>query len=85
MSSSLLSNVTTAKYYTMYYYFSCKEWMDDNNVFQQSKYMSSFMASNIGALGKTVFLTPMDVIMTRLYNQGKDLTTLSQKQYFAVL
>ncbi|CAH0604955.1 unnamed protein product [Chrysodeixis includens] len=50
----------------------CKEWMDDNNVFQQSKYMSSFMASNIGALGKTVFLTPMDVIMTRLYNQAID-------------
>ncbi|XP_075969956.1 solute carrier family 25 member 35-like [Anticarsia gemmatalis] len=50
----------------------CKEWMDDNNMFQQSKYLSAFVASNIGALVKTVWLTPMDVIMTRLYNQAVD-------------
>lgn len=48
----------------------CKEWMDNNNIFQQSKYLSAFMASNIGAIVKTFTLTPMDVIMTRLYNQG---------------
>lgn len=41
-------------------------------MFQQSKYLSAFIASNIGAVVKTVFLTPMDVIMTRLYNQGKE-------------
>lgn len=45
--------------------------MDNNNIFQQSKYLSAFVASNIGAITKTVALTPMDVIMTRLYNQGK--------------
>ncbi|CAB3221408.1 unnamed protein product [Arctia plantaginis] len=50
----------------------CKEWMDNNNMFQQSKYLSTFLASNIGALVKTVWLTPMDVIMTRLYNQAVD-------------
>lgn len=50
----------------------CKEWMDNNNLFQQSKYLSAFLASNIGAIVKTVTLTPMDVIMTRLYNQGVD-------------
>lgn len=50
-----------------------KEWMDKNNLFQQSKYLSAFVASNIGALFKTVFLTPMDVIMTRLYNQSVDV------------
>ena len=44
--------------------------MDNNNLFQQSKYLSAFLASNIGAIVKTVTLTPMDVIMTRLYNQG---------------
>ncbi|KAL4707404.1 hypothetical protein ACJJTC_008589 [Scirpophaga incertulas] len=53
-------------------YSVCKEWMDRNDVFQQSKYMSAFMASNVGAITKTVALTPMDVIMTRLYNQGVD-------------
>ncbi|XP_049867554.1 solute carrier family 25 member 35-like isoform X2 [Pectinophora gossypiella] len=50
----------------------CKEWMNANDMFQQSKYLSSFVASNIGALVKTVALTPMDVIMTRLYNQSVD-------------
>ncbi|XP_032513701.2 solute carrier family 25 member 35-like isoform X2 [Danaus plexippus] len=50
----------------------CKEWMDNNDVFQQSKYLSSFVASNIGAVLKTIVLTPMDVIMTRLYNQATD-------------
>ncbi|XP_045490980.1 solute carrier family 25 member 35-like isoform X2 [Colias croceus] len=50
----------------------CKEWMDNNNMFQQSKYLSAFMASNIGAITKTLTLTPMDVIMTRLYNQAID-------------
>ncbi|KAG7307401.1 hypothetical protein JYU34_007587 [Plutella xylostella] len=51
----------------------CKEWMDNNNRFQQSKYLSAFVASNIGAVMKTVALTPMDVIMTRLYNQAVDV------------
>ncbi|KAJ8725916.1 hypothetical protein PYW08_004099 [Mythimna loreyi] len=50
----------------------CKEWMDNNDVFQQSKYLSAFIASNIGALVKTIFLNPMDVIMTRIYNQAVD-------------
>ncbi|KAM3961270.1 solute carrier family 25 member 35-like [Aphomia sociella] len=50
----------------------CKEWIDDNNMFQQSKYLSAFVASNIGAIVKTITLTPMDVIMTRLYNQAVD-------------
>ncbi|CAG9784013.1 unnamed protein product [Diatraea saccharalis] len=50
----------------------CKEWMDENKMFQQSKYFSAFMASNIGAIVKTITLTPMDVIMTRLYNQSVD-------------
>ncbi|XP_014371004.2 solute carrier family 25 member 35-like [Papilio machaon] len=49
-----------------------KEWMDNNNLFQQSKYLSAFIAGNIGAIMKTVTLTPMDVIMTRLYNQAVD-------------
>ncbi|KAL0842417.1 hypothetical protein ABMA28_014526 [Loxostege sticticalis] len=53
-------------------YAVCKEWMDDNNMFQQSKYLSAFVASNIGAVVKTIALTPMDVIMTRLYNQSVD-------------
>ncbi|XP_023935358.2 solute carrier family 25 member 35 [Bicyclus anynana] len=53
-------------------YAMCKEWMDNNNLFQQSKYLSAFMASNIGAVVKTITLTPMDVIMTRLYNQSVD-------------
>lgn len=50
----------------------CKEWMDNNNILQQSKYLSAFVASNVGAVVKTVWLTPMDVIMTRLYNQAVD-------------
>ncbi|XP_073943390.1 uncharacterized protein [Choristoneura fumiferana] len=53
-------------------YAVCKEWMDDNDMFQQSKYLSAFVASNIGAVVKTFTLTPMDVIMTRLYNQAVD-------------
>ncbi|XP_047512670.1 solute carrier family 25 member 35-like isoform X1 [Pieris napi] len=53
-------------------YAMCKEWMDNNNMFQQSKYLPAFLASNIGAIVKTITLTPMDVIMTRLYNQGVD-------------
>ncbi|XP_059045240.1 solute carrier family 25 member 35-like isoform X2 [Achroia grisella] len=53
-------------------YAVCKEWMDQNDMFQQSKYLSAFVASNIGAIVKTVALTPMDVIMTRLYNQAVD-------------
>ncbi|CAG5051154.1 unnamed protein product [Parnassius apollo] len=53
-------------------YVVCKEWMDNNNIFQQSKYLSAFIASNIGAVMKTIALTPMDVIMTRLYNQATD-------------
>lgn len=52
--------------------------MDANNKFQQSKYLSAFVASNIGAVLKTVLLTPMDVIMTRLYNQGKQLALIDQ-------
>ncbi|XP_063530875.1 solute carrier family 25 member 35-like isoform X2 [Cydia strobilella] len=54
-------------------YAVCKEWMDDNDMFQQSKYLSAFVASNIGAVVKTISLTPMDVIMTRLYNQAVDV------------
>ncbi|XP_050678714.1 solute carrier family 25 member 34-like isoform X2 [Leptidea sinapis] len=50
----------------------CKEWMDNNGFCQQSKYLSAFVASNIGAVAKTITLTPMDVIMTRLYNQAVD-------------
>lgn len=56
---------------SIFSFHRCKEWMNENNMFQQSKYLSAFIASNIGALVKTVWLTPMDVIMTRLYNQGK--------------
>ncbi|XP_068629681.1 solute carrier family 25 member 35-like isoform X2 [Battus philenor] len=54
-------------------YSMSKEWMDENDLFQQSKYLSAFVASNIGAVTKTVTLTPMDVIMTRLYNQAVDV------------
>ncbi|VVD02639.1 unnamed protein product, partial [Leptidea sinapis] len=38
----------------------CKEWMDNNGFCQQSKYLSAFVASNIGAVAKTITLTPMD-------------------------
>lgn len=50
----------------------CKEWIENNHMFQQYKYLPAFIASNIGALIKTVWLTPMDVTMTRLYNQAVD-------------
>lgn len=53
-------------------YECTKEWINNNNVFQQSRYMSAFVASNVGAIVKTFALTPMDVIMTRLYNQAVD-------------
>ncbi|KAI5641718.1 mitochondrial carrier protein domain-containing protein [Phthorimaea operculella] len=53
-------------------YAVSKEWMNDNGLFQQSKYLSAFVASNFGAMVKTVTLNPMDVIMTRVYNQAVD-------------
>ncbi|KAI5641716.1 mitochondrial carrier protein domain-containing protein [Phthorimaea operculella] len=53
-------------------YETSKEWMKANDLFQQSKYQSAFVASNLGAIVKTAFLCPMDVIMTRLFNQAID-------------
>ncbi|KAJ2953002.1 hypothetical protein O0L34_g7383 [Tuta absoluta] len=53
-------------------YETSKEWMKAHDRFQQSKYHSCFVASNLGAVVKTVFLNPMDVIMTRLFNQSVD-------------
>ncbi|XP_068629980.1 solute carrier family 25 member 35-like [Battus philenor] len=51
-------------------YSVTKEWMDAHHLFQQSRYLSTFVASNVSAVVKTLMLAPLDLITTRLYNQG---------------
>lgn len=54
--------------------FACsKEWIERTGWFKDSKYLAAFVAGNLGAIVKTIVMTPLDVIVTRLYNQGVDL------------
>ncbi|XP_024083350.1 solute carrier family 25 member 34-like isoform X2 [Cimex lectularius] len=50
-----------------------KEFFAENNIYQIEKgFMNSFLSSMIGGIAVTVVMNPLDVISTRLYNQGVD-------------
>ncbi|XP_071509466.1 solute carrier family 25 member 35-like [Diadema antillarum] len=49
-----------------------KQWVADTQVFSPNSYFVPIIASMIAGAGNVVVMTPLDVISTRLYNQGLD-------------
>ncbi|KAK4876381.1 hypothetical protein RN001_012803 [Aquatica leii] len=49
-----------------------KEFLNKYNVFPNSPYLKSFLASMVGGIAISTMITPFDLILTRLYNQGVD-------------
>ncbi|KAJ9588225.1 hypothetical protein L9F63_018389 [Diploptera punctata] len=52
--------------------FLCKEHLNQYEVFEKRPLFNTFVSSLIGGIAITSLMTPFDVIMTRLYNQGTD-------------
>lgn len=50
----------------------CKEFLAKYNVLTDHPYLKSFVASMVGGVAISVMVTPFDLILTRLYNQGVD-------------
>ncbi|KAF5278785.1 hypothetical protein FQR65_LT15513 [Abscondita terminalis] len=50
----------------------CKRWLNQHRLYINSPLLTTFTASFIGGFIATVFITPFDLISTRLYNQGVD-------------
>jgi len=53
---------------------NCKETIDNLNIplLQRNSWVSALAASMLSGLTVVIFMTPMDVVSTRLYNQGID-------------
>lgn len=49
-------------------FFNC---IGFKQVFQQKQLLNTFLSSTLGGFAVAVCMTPFDVVMTRLYNQGK--------------
>ncbi|XP_069700643.1 solute carrier family 25 member 35-like isoform X2 [Periplaneta americana] len=50
----------------------CKEYLGKYEVFSERPLLNTFTSSMTGGIAITLFMTPFDVVMTRLYNQGTD-------------
>ncbi|KAK4876383.1 hypothetical protein RN001_012805 [Aquatica leii] len=50
----------------------CKRWLNQYPLYRSSPLLTTFSASFIGGFVATVFITPFDLVSTRLYNQGVD-------------
>ncbi|XP_063232890.1 solute carrier family 25 member 35-like isoform X3 [Bacillus rossius redtenbacheri] len=50
----------------------CKQWLSRYQVFQENPLLNSFASSMTSGVSISLCMTPADVIMTRLYNQGVD-------------
>ncbi|KAK5645020.1 hypothetical protein RI129_006320 [Pyrocoelia pectoralis] len=50
----------------------CKNWLKKHPLYYNSPLLTTFTASFIGGFIATIFITPFDLISTRLYNQGVD-------------
>ncbi|KAF5283742.1 hypothetical protein FQA39_LY17239 [Lamprigera yunnana] len=50
----------------------CKRWLQKYQTFQNSPLLTTFGASMIGGVSISIFMTPFDLISTRMYNQGVD-------------
>ncbi|XP_067134657.1 solute carrier family 25 member 35-like [Centruroides vittatus] len=48
----------------------CKEFVQKSEVFKKDSWLNALIASMLSGLAVAIFMTPMDVISTRLYNQG---------------
>ncbi|PSN32410.1 Solute carrier family 25 member 35 [Blattella germanica] len=48
----------------------CKEYLEQYEIFAKRPLFNTFTSSLIGGVAITTFMTPFDVVMTRLYNQG---------------
>jgi len=48
---------------------SVKAWLEANHWFPPNSWFATFAASMVGGVAVTLFMTPFDVISTRLYNQ----------------
>lgn len=63
-----------------------KEIFKEKGWFSESPLTLVFVSSMLGGFMKAVIMTPMDVIVTRLYNQGfKTIETLFKCCFLAVL
>nr|CAD7607498.1 unnamed protein product [Timema genevievae] len=51
---------------------TCKEVLDGYQVFREKPLLNFFVSSMVGGVFISVFMTPFDVVMTRMYNQGVD-------------
>lgn len=53
-----------------------KDLLRKKEFFVQHPVCTSLLASIVGGLFQTAFMTPFDLVSTRLYNQGKENTVL---------
>ncbi|KAF5292635.1 hypothetical protein FQA39_LY13968 [Lamprigera yunnana] len=49
-----------------------KEFLNKYQIFPNSPYLKSFLAGMVGGIAISTMVTPFDLILTRLYNQGVD-------------
>ncbi|KAF5278783.1 hypothetical protein FQR65_LT15511 [Abscondita terminalis] len=49
-----------------------KELLNKYSIFPTSPYIKSFIASMVGGIAISTMITPFDLVLTRLYNQGID-------------
>ncbi|XP_021925807.1 solute carrier family 25 member 35-like isoform X2 [Zootermopsis nevadensis] len=50
----------------------CKDYLGNYEIFAKRPLLNTFTSSMVGGVIVTMFITPFDVVMTRLYNQGTD-------------
>ncbi|XP_069700644.1 solute carrier family 25 member 35-like [Periplaneta americana] len=51
---------------------TCKEYLETYEVFADRPLLNTFVSAMVGGVVVTLCMTPFDVVMTRLYNQGTD-------------
>lgn len=48
-----------------------KDYLRNYEIFEHSKFLTTFAGSIVGGLSQTIFMTPFDLVSVRLYNQGE--------------
>lgn len=62
-----------------------KEWLNELATFKSHPFLVSFLGSMIGGIVISVMVTPFDLVLMRLYNQGNNSISLSKHIFKCIL
>lgn len=79
--SGAIARVTVGSAAQLSTFSTAKHFIEETNVFQPGSVMSTLGASMVGGVAVTLFMTPFDVVSTRLYNQP--VCNLGQGKHYA--